>query len=263
MKKFALFKSLCYNSLQIYEKGIFMKRNGGIFMKKKFIMGALVGIAMLPMAVNAQGKGTIKFEGQNNVNVGDEFKVNMVIDNVSEAEEGVVGFGGYISFDTDLLEIVDAKTANEYFTVTRNKNINKIAGVDYSLANGIYNRSTVYEITFKGLNEGNTTITMTKAELVDRKANELDVTTNGLNVTVNKVEEVKVEEKPVETTKKVEKKQTQEVVIQETNENKEKIVVEKIVKDTKKSAKNTVNTKKSGNFITRFFKKLFNKIIKK
>ena len=228
-------------------------------MKKGIFVGALVTLLCIPSYAYAKGSGSIKFEGQNNVNVGDEFKVNMVIDNVSEAEDGVVGFGGYISFDTDLLEIIDAKNANEYFTITRNKNINKIAGIDYSLANGINNRSTVYEITFRGLNEGNTTITMKSAELVDKKANELDVTTNGLNVKINKKEEVK----PVETIKKVEKKQTQETVVESSIENKEEIVVEKTVKETKKASKNTIKVKKSGNIITRFFKKLFNKIIKK
>jgi hypothetical protein len=228
-------------------------------MKKGIFVGALVTLLCIPSYAYAKGSGAIKFEGQNNVNVGDEFKVNMVIDNVSEAEDGVVGFGGYISFDTDLLEIIDAKSANEYFTITRNKNINKIAGIDYSLANGINNRSTVYEITFRGLNEGNTTITMKNAELVDKKANELDVTTNGLNVKINKKEEVK----PVETIKKVEKKQTQEAVVESSIENKEDIVIEKTVKETKKASKNTIKVKKSGNIITRFFKKLFNKIIKK
>lgn len=228
-------------------------------MKKGIFVGALVTLLCIPSYAYAKGSGTIRFEGQSNVNVGDEFKVNMVIDNVVEAEEGIVGFGGYISFDKDLLEIVDAKTANEYFTVTRNKNINKIAGIDYSLANGIYNRSTVYEITFKGLAEGNTNVTLTSAELVDRKSNELDVTTNGLNVKINKKEDVKT----VENVKKVEKVQTQETVVKNTDENKEEIVVEKTVKDTKKAAKNTIKTKKSGNKITRFFKKLFNKILKK
>lgn len=228
-------------------------------MKKGIFVGALVTLLCIPSYAYAKGSGSIKFEGQNNVNVGDEFKVNMVIDNVSEAEDGVVGFGGYISFDTDLLEIIDAKSANEYFTITRNKNINKIAGIDYSLVNGINNRSTVYEITFRGLNEGNTTITMKSAELVDKKANELDVTTNGLNVKINKKEEVK----PVETIKKVEKKQTQEAVVESSIENKEDIVIEKTVKETKKASKNTIKVKKSGNIITRFFKKLFNKIIKK
>ena len=228
-------------------------------MKKGIFVGALVTLLCIPSYAYAKGMGSVSFEGQNNAKVGDEFKVNMVINNISEAEEGVVGFGGYISFDNNVLEIVDAKTANEYFNITRNSKINKITGIDYSLAHGINDRSTVYTISFRGLAEGNTNVTLTSAELVDRNANELDVTTNGLNVTINKVEE----QKPVEIVKKVEKKQTQEVVVEETIENTEEIVVEKTVEDTKKTVKNTVKVKKSGNKFTNFFKKLFKKIFKK
>ena len=113
-------------------------------MKKGIFVGALVTLLCVPSYAYAKGTGSVRFEGNKNVNVGDEFKVNMVIDNVSEAEGGIVAFGGYISYDKDLLEIVDAKSANEYFDVVRNKNIDKIIGLDYSLENGIYDRSNVY-----------------------------------------------------------------------------------------------------------------------
>ena len=167
-------------------------------MKKGIFVGALVTLLWVPSYAYAKGTGSIRFEGNKNIKVGDEFKVNMVIDNVSEAEGGVVAFSGYISYDKDLLEIVDAKSANEYFDVVRNKNIDKIVGLDYSLSNGINDRSNVYEITFRSLKEGNTTITLRSGELVDRKAEELDVNTTGLNVAITTPEEPKMEEKVVE-----------------------------------------------------------------
>lgn len=231
-------------------------------MKKSIFTGALITLLCIPSYAYAKGVGTVRFEGNRNITVGDEFKVNMVIDNISEAEGGVVAFSGYISYDKDLLEIVDAKSVNEYFDVVRNKNIDKIVGLDYSLANGISNKETVYEITFRGLNEGNTTITLRDAELCDKKAELLDVNTNGLNVNINKKEEV-IEEKPIEkvvkTTYKEKKVETQESVIQEDIENKEDIVVKETVKKTKKTVKNTAK----GNKFINFFKNLFNKIFKK
>lgn len=235
-------------------------------MKKGIFLGALVTLLWVPSYAYAKGTATIKFEGNRNVNVGDEIKVNMVIDNVSEAKGGVVAFSGYISYDKDLLEIVDTKSANEFFDVIRNKKIDKIVGLDYSLNNGVSNRSNVYEITFKGIKEGNTTITLRDAELCDKKAEFLDVNTNGLNVTINKIEEeivnnsdLKTEEKVVNTVKKEEKVETPEEVIEEDIENKEEIVVKETVKKTKKAVKNTAK----GNKFTNFFKNLFNKIFKK
>ena len=233
-------------------------------MKKGVFVGALVTLLCVPSYAYAKS-GAIEFTGNRSVNVGDEFKVNMIIDNIVDAEEGIVGFGGYISFDNNVLEIVDAKGVNEYFDMFRNSNNNKIAGINMTLENGINSRTTVYEITFRGINEGNTTVTMTSAELVDRKAEDLDVNVNGLNVTVNTVkpvvEEVKTEEivevKPVKTVNKVEKTQTQEEVIQETIENKEELVKEKPVKKAVKTTKKEKNLLK---IVSRFFKKIFKKV---
>lgn len=228
-------------------------------MKKGIFTGALITLLCIPSYAYAKGSANIRFEGNTNINVNDEFKVNMVIDNVSDAEGGVVAFSGYISYNKDLLEIVDAKSANECFNVVRNKNIDKIVGLDYSLNNGINDKGTVYEITFRGLNEGNTTITLRDAELCDKKAEFLDVNTNGLNVNINRKEEVKEEKPVIKTIYKEEKVETQESVIQEDIENKEDIVVKETVKKTKKTVKNTV---KSNKFIN-FFKNLFNKMFKK
>ena len=228
-------------------------------MKKGIFTGALITLLCIPSYAYAKGSANVRFEGNTNINVNDEFKVNMVIDNVSDAEGGVVAFSGYISYNKDLLEIVDAKSVNEYFDVVRNKNINKIVGLDYSLNNGINDKGTVYEITFRGLNEGNTTITLRDTELCDKKAEFLDVNTNGLNVNINRKEEVKEEKPVIKTIYKEEKVETQESVIQEDIENKEDIVVKETGKKTKKTVKNTV---KSNKFIN-FFKNLFNKIFKK
>lgn len=231
-------------------------------MKKGIFIGALVTLLCVPSYAYAKGSANVRFEGNTNINVNDEFKVNMVIDNVSEAEGGIVGYAGYIKYDNSILEIVDAKSANNYFDVYKNDSINKIVGIDMTLNHGITSKTNVYEITFKGIKEGNTTIYLKDADLSDRDANIIDATVEGLNVNVNAIkpakEEVKTEVKPSYTVNKVEKVETQEVVVKETIENKEEIkevkTTKKVVKSTKKQEKNLLK------LVSRFLKKIFKKV---
>ncbi len=230
-------------------------------MKKGIFVGALVTLLCIPSYAYAKGTATIEFTGNKTVNVGDEFKVNMVIDNVTDAEGGIVGYAGYIKFDDSVLEIVDSKTANNYFDVYKNDSINKIVGIDMTLNHGITSRTAVYEITFRGINEGNTTVTMTEADLSDRDANEVDANVNGLNVTINAVKPVVEEVKPVYTVVKEENVQTQETVVEETAEIKEETVEQKEVKTTKKVAKKTKKQEKNLlKIVSKFFKKVFKKV---
>ena len=231
-------------------------------MKKGIFIGALVTLLCVPSYAYAKGSANVRFEGNANINVNDEFKVNMVNDNVSEAEGGIVGYAGYIKYDNSILEIVDAKSANNYFDVYKNDSINKIVGIDMTLNHGITSKTNVYEITFKGIKEGNTTIYLKDADLSDKDANIIDATVEGLSVNVNAIkpanEEVKTEVKPSYTVNKVEKVETQEVVVKETIENKEKIkevkTTKKVVKSDKKQEKNLLK------LVSRFLKKIFKKV---
>ena len=231
-------------------------------MKKGMFIGALVTLLCVPSYAYAKGSANVRFEGNANINVNDEFKVNMVIDNVSEAEGGIVGYAGYIKYDNSILEIVDAKSANNYFDVYKNDSINKIVGIDMTLNHGITSKTNVYEITFKGIKEGNTTIYLKDADLSDRDANIIDATVEGLSVNVNAIkpanEEVKTEVKPSYTVNKVEKVETQEVVVKETIENKEEIkevkTTKKVIKNDKKQEKNLLK------LVSRFLKKIFKKV---
>ena len=230
-------------------------------MKKGIFVGALVTLLCVPSYAYAKGTANVRFEGNTNINVNDEFKVNMVIDNVSEAEGGIVGYAGYIKYDNSILEIVDAKSANNYFDVYKNDSINKIVGIDMTLNHGITSKTNVYEITFRGIKEGNTTIYLKDADLSDRDANIIDATVEGLNVNVNAVKPVVEEVKPVYTVVKEEKIQTQETVVEETAEIKEETVEQKEVKTTKKVAKKTKKQEKNLlKIVSKFFKKIFKKV---
>lgn len=229
-------------------------------MKKKIFVGALIGLATIPMSVNAAARSTIKFEGQSNVNVGDEFKVNMVIDNVSETEGGVVGFGGYISYDKSVLQLVGTEQGNAY-EVLRNENNNKIIGIDYTLANGIYDRTNVYTITFKAIGEGDTSVTLYEGEVAD-KNDEIDLNIEGLYVNSKNVVET-----PVETIENsyIEEKTVNNNINYDTVESNDKEIVEikedKVITKVKKVNKKAKKaSKKNGiiKYIANFFNRLFN-----
>ena len=149
-------------------------------MKKKLFIGALVSLMSIPMSVNAAGVSTVKFEGDTNVNVGDEFKVNMVLDNIEGTNGGIVAFGGYITFDNNVLELVSSEKGDAYDVII-NENINKIAALDYTLANGIKERTNVYTMTFKAIGEGNTSVSLTNGEVDDINST-VDFNVEALNV---------------------------------------------------------------------------------
>ena len=234
-------------------------------MKKGIFVGALVTLLCIPSYAYAKGSASVEFTGNRSINVGDEFKVNMIIDNVTDAEGGIVGYAGRINFDSNILEIIDAKTANSYFDVYRNANINKIVGIDMTLEHGITSRTAVYEITFKGISEGNTTITLTGADLSDKNANEIDANVSGLNVAVATVKPVVLDEKNGEkntyTVEKIKNVDTQEAVVEvdtdikeDTTMQKERKSTEKVAKKSKKEEKNLLK------IVSEFIKKLFKKV---
>lgn len=229
-------------------------------MKKGIFVGALVTLLCIPSYAYAKGSGTVLFEGQRNVNVNDEFTVNMVLDNISDTDGGIEAIGGYITFDKNILEIKGyEKINNEGFETMVNESNNKFAIVDFTLKNGILSRTTVYRINFKAINEGSSLITLTDGELVDRKEN-VDLTVNGLNVTSNAIKETAVNEvKPVEKVteaiKKEEKVQTQEEVVTKTIDNKKETVIKETVK--KEPKKEDTSKKSIFKAIIDFIKNIF------
>lgn len=227
-------------------------------MKKALFTGAVVTLLCIPSVAFAKGTAGVKFEGANNVNVGDEFTVNMVIDNVNDTEYGVVGLGGYITYDSNVLELVSTSQGNSY-EVLINKNNNKIIGIDYTMANGIKERTNVYNLTFKAKAAGDSNITLTDGELEDRY-DSIEFTVDGLNVTSK---EVKIEENntvnEVKTEEIVKNHETQTSVETAPVENKKEIATKKVVKNPKKTAKKAAKKKKN---IFEIVKSFFTNIIK-
>ena len=241
MKKFAILSNLCYNSNQLYEKGKFCHKDQGVkFMKKALFTGAVVTLLCVPSVAFAKGTAGIKFEGQNNVNVGDEFTVNMVIDNVNGTEYGVVGLGGYITYNSDVLELVNTEQGNSY-EILINRNNNKIIGIDYTMENGIKERTNMFKLTFRAKAAGDSNITLTDGEVEDRY-DSIDFDVNGLYVTSN---EVKVEENVAFLVENEENVETQ-ISVEPTNvENKKNTTTKKVVNKPKKATKKAAKKKKN------------------
>lgn len=140
-------------------------------MKKKiFLTMAVVGALSLTSPVYAIGNATVSFDSNNTINVGDTFTVKMNVSNINDTYDGIVSMGGNLSFDNTKIEYVSSKGIDTPYLFQINEDYNyRIAGLDFTLDNGIKNNLTVYEFTFKALTESNTNITFTNAKLTDSK----------------------------------------------------------------------------------------------
>lgn len=239
-------------------------------MKNKILLGVMtLGLLGSTTSVYAMGNATVSFDSNNTVKVGDTFTVKMNVEDITDTYDGVVSMGGNLSFDNTKIEYISSKGIETPYQFQINEDYNyKMAGLDFTLDNGIKNNLTVYEFTFKALEEGNTTITLTNAKLTDSKEYiNTNVVSKEINI-INKKEEKQAPAniKPVvktelENTKVENKIETETKVEVETNktETKEETVValldNKINTNTKKE-ENVIE--KVINNITNFFSKILN-----
>lgn len=194
-------------------------------MKKKIVLGLITAMLLssMPVKVSAVGSATINFNSNDTVNVGDTIKVYMSIDDIEEANNGIVGVGGKLVYNNELLELIEAKTADTPYDFWFNPKSNKLAGLDFTFEHAINKDTKIYEFTFKALEEGNANITLDEAELSDSKTNVLNTNVYSKTITINtKVEEVKREDNTIEN--KIVKKETKKVEVKEKEvTNKEKL----------------------------------------
>lgn len=225
-------------------------------MKNKVLLGVLAaGLILAPANAYAlSGNATVEFTGSKNVIVGDTFTVKMNVKDVNNTYDGIVSLEGNLSFDQNMVEYVSAKSENTPYKFHMNEKYNyKIAGLDFTLDNGIVNNVTVYEFTFKALKEGNTNITLSNYKLTDSK-DYVDAKVIGNNITIK--EQVKEEVKEeVKETKTIEVKTEAKV-------NPVKKVEKTVVKQTVKTSK-TNNTKTQEiNMMMQIIKMILNTILK-
>lgn len=160
-------------------------------MKNKILVGLMTfGLLGSTASVYAMGNATVSFDSSNTVNVGDTFTVKMNVEDITDTYDGIVSMGGNLSFDSTKIEYISSKGIETPYQFQINENYNyKIAGLDFTLDNGIKNNLTVYEFTFRALEEGKTIITLTDAKLTDSKEYiNTNVISKEINI-INKLEE--------------------------------------------------------------------------
>lgn len=221
-------------------------------MKKKLLVGILsLGLIAVPTVVNAQGTATIKFEGNNVITKGNVVKVNMIIDDVKDTNEGIEAFGGYIKYGESVLKLISTKEADNKYPVYINKDNNKIAALDYYLDSSITEKTNVYTMYFRAVGEGNTMITLTNPEVVDKNSC-VESKIEGLNVSVKEeTKEVVTTTTTVKTTNTVKLITTTKAKVDETTTTKVHEVVEE-----KEEVKSDNILVKLFNVIADFFKNL-------
>ena len=211
-------------------------------MKKGLLLTLATAALLAPTSVFANGMATVKVAGNTTTNVDNIIEVNVKLTDIVDTLDGVVAFGGDLKYDKEYLEYVGSSKSEDTYEFLINEDILRIAGVDYTLKNGIKEDTTVYTFKFKALKEGNTTVTFADPNVVDTDASDIEAKVLPLNITINSKKETI---KPVETKKVVkEVKPVEEVKTEVIEEVKEEKV------ETKEET-GIINT------ITRVFKSIF------
>ena len=161
-------------------------------MKKKILLGTILASSLLiTVPVEAQGTANVSLISENKVQVGDTFKVSLQVSDINDTYDGVVSMSGRLTFDKEKLEFISGKAMEEPYGFQMNVNTMMIAGLDFTLKNGFYSTTEVYEFTFKALEEGSSTITLQKATLTDSKGY---ITTTVIDKNIEVVEKIEKSE---------------------------------------------------------------------
>jgi len=215
-------------------------------MKNKFMIGTvLTGMLLIASPVEAMGNAKVVFNSNDNIKVGETFTVKMSVTDINNTYDGIVSLGGNLSFDESKLEYVSSKGVETPYLFQINEDYEyKIAGLDFTLDNGIRETLTVYEFTFKALKEGTTTITLENTKLTDSQ-DYINTTVIEKQITIDNKVEDKEETKDIET----------EIIPEEKNIIKETPIIEtktekttnKVIKIDKTTKTEVEETKKEAN----------------
>ena len=180
-------------------------------MKNNIIRKAIVSgvLALTPVMVSAKS-ANVSLVSKDTFTNNDVITLNIKVDNIDDVKDGIVAVGGDVVYNPEYLTFVSATPASSPYNFDGNFISNgdyRIAGVDFTLENGIKNDTMVYTLTFKANKVGETTISFNNAELVDVDANDIDATTTNktINIIEEKIVENVIENKEIvnETTNKV------------------------------------------------------------
>lgn len=190
-------------------------------MKKGLVSFAAFFLALTP--VKANGIATINVEGKTNATVGETINVNLKLENIKDTIDGVVAIGGDLKYDKEYLEYVGSLDINPNYKTEINEKILRIAGLDFTLENGIKEDSAIYTFSFKVLKEGNTSVTFENPEVVDTDASAIASNVLPLNITINSNNQEEVKTPKIKTVEKDEK-----IIVKEENSKTNNVIEEEV-----------------------------------
>lgn len=200
-------------------------------MKKNMVLGTIILGSIcfaLPAKINALGTANVQFDVQDNISVGETFTVEMYVDEINDTYDGIVSFSGNLSFDKEKVEYISATEVETPYKFYINEDNNYIiAGLDFTLDNGIYTKTLVYRFNFKALQPGDTIVTLENAVLTDSDSY-IDTTVVNKNIII-KQNEQSIEKNIIKEEKKQELKYNS--ISKEKTENKNDITKEEIVEE--------------------------------
>lgn len=152
-------------------------------MKKKLFLGLFgMTLCLLPndvLALNA----SVNVSGSDTVNVGENFKISVSINDVMGTNDGIESFSGQVSYDRELLEYIGVETNSSNYDFLVNEDNLKLAALDYTMARGIKEDTIIYTFTFRAKSTGNTSISIDNLKVTDSKSY-LDANVNSLNFSI-------------------------------------------------------------------------------
>lgn len=152
-------------------------------MKKKLFLGLFgMTLCLLPnnvLALNA----SVNVSGSDTVNVGENFKISVSINDVMGTNDGIESFSGQVNYDRELLEYIGVETNNSNYDFLVNEDNLKLAALDYTMARGIKEDTIIYTFTFRAKSTGNTSISIDSLKVTDSKSY-LDANVNSLNFSI-------------------------------------------------------------------------------
>lgn len=205
----------------------------GTIMKNKWIASIIaIGLLLIATPVQALGTAKVEFSSKSEILIDEIFTVDLSVTEVKDTEDGIVSMGGIISFDPTRIEYISAEEIEAPYRFQINEQNYKIAGVDFTMQNGIQGPTTIYRFTFRAKTEGITSITLEDARLTDRD-DYLDVSVKEVKIhIIKKTEDDSVIESPVE--KEPIDKPSEEVV----KGDQESTLKNEIITENKKEQKN-------------------------
>ncbi|MBR1417265.1 MAG: hypothetical protein IJ572_05600 [Bacilli bacterium] len=209
-------------------------------MKKNIFKSLLVSgvIALAPTMVNAQS-ANVSIIGDSTMYNDDMITLNVKVDNIKDVEEGIVALGGDIMYDPMYLTYVSATPISKPYAFDGNFITDgnyRIAGLDFTMENGIKTDTVVYSVVFKANKVGKTTISFENPDVVNANAENIETSTYSKALEIlekqEKITDEVVEEKIADT-----KDEVIETKVENKVETKELSKTIKVSEDVKEDSK--------------------------